>query len=318
MTTGTRPDSARPKKKGRTAALRKSGKQAALGILGEESYFTLRLSAQRWSDTLKNKRLLIIHQMGKVGSTTINASLRAAGVRKEMSVAQTHFLSDEGRAFVRGLEVEALGGEQNLTRRDIRLRVRDDLLARTLADMRRKGDHCWVITLVRDPVAANLSGYFQQNMWWPRELREACEAGTPGCQAALQERFLSWYPHETPLRWFDMEMKPVFGIDVFSTPFDRERGFQIYEGDFATLLLIKLERLNDVGGRALSEFLRRDQLSLVQANTGGDKWYGALYDEFKRTVPLPAGYLDRMYGSPYALQFYTPEEIARFRQSWAR
>ncbi len=53
-----------------------------------------------------------------------------------------------------------------------------------------------------------------------------------------------------------MEVKSLYGVDVFAEPFDPERGYAIYRNDFADVLLIKLEKLNDVRRRCRSRLSR--------------------------------------------------------------
>jgi hypothetical protein len=115
-----------------------------------------------------------------------------------------------------------------------------------------------------------------------------------------------------------MEIEPVFGIDVFAAGFPREQGYEIYEGDFAALLLIKLERLNDCGEEAIKRFLNLERFQLLEANKAEDKWYSDLYHAFKQSLVLPDSYLETLYDSPYTQHFYTAEEIAAFRRRWRK
>jgi hypothetical protein len=41
-----------------------------------------------------------------------------------------------------------------------------------------------------------------------------------------------------------------------------------------------------------------------------------VYQEFVRTLILPAAYLDEMLGSKYARHFFTDEQLTRVRQKW--
>ena len=79
--------------------------------------------------------------------------------------------------------------------------------------------------------------------------------------------------------------------------------------------MLRLEDLNRVGQKVLRDFLNLKQFQLVQANVGEQKEYSDLYREFKK-IPLPASYLEKMYASMYARQFYTDEEIQGFYQKW--
>ncbi len=294
----------------------RSGKQALMTVMGEENFYKARIYANIHVEQ-RGKEMLFIHQMGKVGSTTISASLRAAGVRRRMAVYQTHFLSEEGIAFRRELALEGYGGWDNLTPKGKKGHLRGQMLHDKLRRMRERGERCKVITLVRDPVATNVSGYFHKNEWWPDEVRAAVKENRPGMLDALRDDFAASYPHQVPLTWFDMEIKPMFGIDVFAEPFPREKGYHVYRGEFADLLLIKLEKLNGVAEEAFKSFLQLPEFKLVKTNVAEDKWYADAYDAFKEWLELPDAYLNEQYDSTYSRHFYTPEEIAGFRRKWA-
>jgi hypothetical protein len=133
----------------------------------------------------------------------------------------------------------------------------------------------------------------------------------------LLQFFLERYPHEAPLTWFDMELRPMFGVDVFATEFPKDQGYQIYHGEFSDLLLFKLEKLNQCAPEAIGRFLHVQDFVLARANVGEDKSYASLYDEFKKTVALPGSYLDRMYRSQLVQHFYGRDEIDRFRARWS-
>lgn len=295
-----------------------SGKRALTAVVGQDAMFRTRYSLKALSDSLQQKDVLIIHQMGKVGSTTIAGSLRDWGIVKDYSLAQTHFLSDEGLRFLRDKETEAHGSWDEWPVRTRRMYVRSETLAGQVRKLHESGSHCQVISLVRDPAAVNVSGFFQQATWWPPELRSLCDEPSAECIAALQARFLTWYPHDFPLHWFQMEMEPVFGIDVYAQTFPKQAGYQIIKGEFADLLLIKLEQLDACGSEALGEFLGRKAEPLTRSNTAVDKWYSPLYSAFKQSLQLSDDYLDQLYRSPYTTHFYTPEEVEAFWRRWAR
>jgi hypothetical protein len=307
----------RHKRKG-AAQMRQVGKRMVTAVLGEERFDRARIYAQFLLDERRNKELLLIHQMGKVGSTSLASSLKAAGIRGETAVYQTHFLSEEGIAFRRKLAEAGYGGWNNFPRKAKKGHMRGELLHNRLRRMREKGDHCQVITLVRDPVATNVSGFFHKSEWWPAGLRQACQDSSPGCLDALYLNFMESYPHNLPLTWFEMEIKPVFGIDVFAADFPREQGYEFYQSEFADLLLIKLECLNDAGVEAIRRFLHLEHFHLAGANRAEDKWYSSLYHAFQQSLVLPDSYLEALYDSRFTQHFYTLEEVAGFRRKWGR
>jgi hypothetical protein len=253
--------------------------------------------------------------MGKVGSTTIAASLKARGLQNAMTIYQPHFLSEEGMRFVERLSIEGVGGWDRLPTNDRRFLLSSHLLNKELRRMRAADERVKVITMVRDPVATNLSGFFHNHIWWPAEIKAQCDASSADL-TALYRRFLDHYPHDVPETWFDMEVRPLYGVDVFAAPFDRDRGFAIYHSDFADVLVLKLEELNQCAAAAFHDFLGLDDFQLVESNKAEDKSYADVYKAFRKQTKLPESYLDRMYDSRMARHFYTEEEIAALRRKW--
>lgn len=84
----------------------------------------------------------------------------------------------------------------------------------------------FVISPIREPVSRNISAYF----------RNCCKDEPPSA-----DRFIRCYPHDIPLAFFDREIKPHWGIDVYSEPFNQEQGWQVYQGKRVKLLVIRLE-----------------------------------------------------------------------------
>ena len=57
-------------------------------------------------------------------------------------------------------------GSVKLTPKGKKGHIRGQMLHDKLRHMRARGERCKVITLVRDPIATNVSGYFHKNEWW--------------------------------------------------------------------------------------------------------------------------------------------------------
>ncbi len=291
-------------------------KRLLLRVMGENRYYAVRAQREFKRVQSENKEIVFIHQMGKVGSTAISASLKAIGYEDSHKVYQTHFLTPEGIEFVERLETGGQGGWDNLPAKSKNFLTMSRVLGQELKDGFFAQDEVKVISLVRDPVATNLSGFFHNYRWWPQELQRVCRSRTGNYLTALKQRFLTTYPHQVPLTWFDMEMKPLFGIDIYSEPFDRQQGYHIYNGDNRRLLLVKLESLRDCAEEAFNTFLELDNFELVRANEADDKWYAQLYKEFKAEVALPESYLDQLYDTTWMTRFYSAEEISAFRDKW--
>ena len=256
---------------------------------------------------------IIVYQMGKVGSASIQHSLMATfktmGVK--VPVHHIHNLNN----------LEAM--ETAILQSDIRHNPEDTLMGIRLGlelkkQMNENPNKQWnLISLVRDPVARNISDFFHGLQEIIPDCERLYEAGLLSIEE-VQDAFLTKFDHHiTPKVWFDTQMKPVFEIDVYAQPFPKHKGFKIYkDGKNARLLLIRLEDMNRVADQAMTEFLQIKNFNLIKSNVGAEKQYASLYGDFKK-MPLPEIYLEEIYGTKFAKHFYTDREIKIFYGKWS-
>jgi hypothetical protein len=300
--------------------------ERVIGHLAERDYhlakayymYRLRRAARRHKGTP-----LLVYQMGKVGSKTVIRSLR--DLKLDMPVYHVHFLTqslideylEKRRAF---LGTEKQGRLKHVWLYEYLRKQLDDGL----------GDKKWkVVTLTRDPVARNISSFFENIDVEPldsgRRYHVQSDADfygfdivvDAGDMSALVQMFLERLDHREPLTYFDQELQGVLGVDVYSSDFPTAQGYQIYEHKLADVLLIRLENLDTCARDAFSRFLGVENFVLVNENVGSAKAYAPLYKEFRESVALPNSYLDEMYASRYVRHFYSEGEIAEFRVKWS-
>ncbi len=269
---------------------------------------------------------VIVYTVGKVGSTSVAATLEE--VLDGRDVAHVHWLTAEqlqaDEAYYKG-RARSYWGRREMSR----FMPRYVWLGQQLGDAVRSAPPgtVWdVVTLVRDPVTRNISSFFQNLElmfdFWPAQ--EMAARPVDEVAARLVEMFLESNVTGNsalelcgdPLTWFDLELKPVFGIDVFAKPFPLTQGYEIYDGPNSRVLLLRLEDLDRVAGVALRKFLGASASNVAQRNEASDKVYADVYRRFKQLLKLPGEYLDQIYASRYCQHFYTPEELAGFRARW--
>jgi len=280
---------------------------------------TYRISRLYYYDFLhslkaKNRQTVIVYQMGKVGSKTVVKSLRSL---KSMTVYHVHDLTHNGTD-----RAENLYKDNFYKLRRIDNHVLWSQYLRKQLDTGLKGKEKWkVVTLVRDPIAKNISSFFQNlGSFIGYEYKTKIEyMKTEDIVKELIQLFLERFDnHEQPLMWFDSELKPVLNIDVYSSEFPKLKGYEIYEGEYADLLLLRLENLNECASDAFKNFLDIDEFALVESNIGNSKGYRNIYRKFLESIVLPDSYIDKMYTSKYVRHFYTQEEIEAFKAKWHR
>lgn len=263
---------------------------------------------------------LLIYQMGKVGSKTIRSTLQASTL--DRSVYHVHLLSPDRIEKLETERREYLGTEKEHLLKHI---WQYQHLRKQMADDSTSGR--WkIVTLTREPISRNISAFFEnlEVSLLDADHRYGIRSDYYGFDITLDGEnidelvrlFFERLYHDRPLVFFDEELKTVFGVDVFASDFPVSRGYKIYEGERADVLLVRLESLNRCARDAFKEFLGIEDFALVNANVGGDKAYSSLYERCKESIVLPQAYIDRMYDSKYMLHFYCDEEIAGFRAKW--
>jgi hypothetical protein len=257
--------------------------------------FRRRSQVQRDMDRATSGRCtpVVIYQMGKVASSTMEATLdKVPGFQ----VLRTHGL----RRYIDtpGEPAERIPLESWMIYHRI---IKPGLPVR-------------VVSLVREPIARNISAYFQNltQIWGMPDAHEKLSS------AEIARGFLEKYNHQKPLNWFDDEIKFVLGIDVFQHPFDRDRGAQTVSAPPRELLVLNAEMPDTAKAAELARFLGVDSVALVQKNVGEAKDYSAVYKEFVRTVTLPHDYVDTMLDSRYTRHFFPESRIEQWRRKWKR
>lgn len=271
---------------------------------------------------------VLIYTMGKVGSSSLEYSLRSAA--PELDVLHLHWLVTENLARDERVYREAARRHRG-TAAARKFRPRYIWLGRHFSSRvkrdRPDGSRWDVITLVRDPVARNVSSFFQNLLLffgydWAEELRLKAEGTVVAelCElfraSFLQEDWVNSGKDSDPLTWFDEELLRTFGVDVFEDEFPKEVGFTILDRPRVRVLLARLEDLDRCVAPAMEQFLGLTGFALHRRNVGLEKGYSSLYRRFVESVEFPKEYLDRLYDSKVSRHFYTEKELAAFRARW--
>ena len=117
--------------------------------------------------------------------------------------------------------------------------------------------------------------------------------------------------------WFDAELKPVFGIDVYAHPFNREKGYTIIKNENIEVFVFKLEMLISLES-AIAEFAGVSRFKLANDNEADVKMYKYLYKRVRDDIRIPEYILDYYYKDPRMSHFYSKEEIADFVAKWSK
>ena len=256
---------------------------------------------------------IIIFQSGKVGSTSVHMSLlkKYEELGFNVPIFHAHVLEDIEQR-IESIKKERKNPENSLNKLIESKELRDQI----------DGHPEWswnVVSLVRDPVAIKVSAFFQLlDEYFPDWQKEYASGSLMATD--LQKIFLGY----GKIRigglgdWFDRQVKPIWDIDVYGTPFPKEKGYYIYkQNPKVNFMIVRLENLNDVAEDAFEDFLGIQNFSIIHANVGKEKAYSKLYTQFK-SLPLLPEHVEEVYNSRYVHHFYTPDEISKFKKRWVR
>ncbi len=246
-------------------------------------------------EAYSNESNLLIYQMGKVGSTSLEEAIKGS--------LHVHSLYSNWPCFVFYQQRRS-----NFTERFSQHFY--DWSRRVALNKRKK---IKIISLVRDPYARNISQYFQDLQHWMYHFSELDKKDLrlESDLSLLFEIFEKAFDHDYPFTWFDKEIKRFTGVDIFKYPFDKEKGYSIIQKGKYDILLIKLENLKFIWN-IVEDFVGY-KLALQSVNLSSAKWHAPVYENFIKNYLPPQVYLDKIYNSKLVKHFYTDNEILKFR-----
>lgn len=266
----------------------------------------------RYSFTrLVREPLLLIYQMPKVGSQTIEATLQRSGWRH--ALFRLHFLS---REYARPLEAGLRAPDATETwRGHVREQLQLSHRLRKVLALRKCLHRVWpglpkvqVITAVREPIGLCLASTFEN---YYDKFREDGQAAIDYCRYVLTSPETLKYVEN----WFDFELTPFLGLDVYQQPFPKEQGYTVCENSFARVLVYRFEALGSLKPM-LSSFLGYDVGEVVSRNLSRSKAYREDYEWAKQRLRFPAEFVARTCQSKLMQHFYSAEERRAFELRW--
>ncbi len=258
---------------------------------------------------------LIVFSMPKAGTSTIWLTIRDACPRRK--IYKVHKLSEKGID---------LALKKRKSHKNPKLFGIDSLSEVVRKKINRASNiQLKVITSTREPIAQAASRLFQGiSNQQPQLIDDFGKVKVDDAVSFLKDKFenfdeayqpeLNWYD----IVWFDNELKPVFGIDIYEKPYDFEAGFSIIRNEKAEVLVIRAEDLNKSLNSALSSFLNLQQpLEIKKTNIADEKQFRDAYQYVKKNLIVPRKTCEKIYSSKYARHFYTDAERERLIDYWS-
>ncbi len=255
-----------------------------------------------------DKQPIFVYQMGKVGSSTVSKTLEKLNINN--SIFHVHFLSDKN---INDLILRY----KNLTKSIVPMHlIRSKYLVKKF-DLKK--DKIKIITLTREPVGRIVSDFFQ-NIYYesPELIYKEDKINYDIASEKVKDRILKYdIENEYAATWFEKEFKEALGIDVYNFEFHKEKGYQIIKSNNVECLILKMEKLNEVGIKAINEFLFIEgNGALKQSNISSKKEFAEDQKKLKYELHFDKKILQHIYSSQYMKHFYTDEEISSFIKKW--
>jgi hypothetical protein len=249
------------------------------------------------------KDSIFVYQMGKVGSSTIEKTLRKS--------VHIHNFFDNDPCWINP-RLSFPGYKYWLLYRPFLFFRRQVFKSRA----EKK-----IITLVRNPLDRNVSMYFQNLHAFLVQAYTGFPIGRDkhvmplardGGVRVLVDIYNRLFPKDYPLNWFDNELKRLSGIDVFDYPFDKDLGYSIIAKGSYKILVLTAEKLRE-NTSVIQEFSGVDSLIFGDVNTGAKKWYSQSYSDFKDAFVPPRDELDLYLNSQFVSHFY---DVGRLKKEY--
>jgi len=252
--------------------------------------------------------VVLVHQMGRAASMTMVNTIQDMDL--EMPVLHTHWLNPVS------LDVR-LGWAERDNDRSVPFNIRVSKVILDALPGDAIVDYPWrIVSVIREPVARNVSAYFLSIDRFIPNVYERYRSGNID-MSEIRETFLREYLHEIPLSWFDREVDDVFGVDVYAHSFPNQGTYALIEQGAIRIAIVKVEALEDAYRPALERLLGHSPGALRNTHISvKDEPYAEIYREFLRSPGLPRGYLEKMYDSVFARHFYSPAERSEFMERW--
>jgi len=261
------------------------------------------------SRTFSKKSSILIYQMGKVGSSTIEKSLKSAAIKEP--VYHIHFLSNEGINFAEQYYRELNCG---LPRHLIRSKMLREAITSS------SGNSWKIITLVREPIGRTISNLFQNVQdAHPQFINKNGTLKITQVTDYLIQCFNDFNEADDfTCSWLDKEVNKVFRIDTYSYPFDQNKGYSIIQKNNIEILILRMEDMNNNFNEALSRFLNISKpIIMEKANIGKKKKYSNDYKSVVGNIKISDQICDKIYQSKYVQHFYSSEMIDSFFKKWS-
>lgn len=245
-----------------------------------------------------NSESVIVYQMGKVGSSSIEKALHERGVH----VIHMHKISNSDVFFY---DPSIVGATKK-----IRIKVMQ-IFVSAIIGMKK----CKVITIVRDPMDRTISQMFHHIdiLIYAHTKKDSRAELTP--YQLFSEIFHSDIMIDYTNKWMEKEFNRSMCVDFSEGEFDKELGYGRLLGKKKDILVVRFESIQGLE-KVIGDFVGLSCFYLSKANRGSHKWYADLYKNFYSEFKVDSFIFELMYNNSYCDKYYSSSDIVDRRNRW--
>lgn len=171
-----------------------------------------------------------------------------------------------------------------------------------------------IIYTFREPIGRTISAFFQNFAIFCKDLSLEDKKSTTAVCACLLENLQSENYHACEIS------SQMGGLDCYAQPFDKARGWSTYETEFARLLFLKFERIENwsEGFKAALTAEEIVDFQWTPAHLTSEKPFYEFYQQVKNEFRPTREALDTKFAThdQFLNHFYTVDEIANLKKVW--
>jgi len=253
---------------------------------------------RRLQESLERRpNVLMVYSAPKTASTSVAAAIEACDA---FTVIKVHHVQPE--FFWPGVGTPLKTAHGGMRHKAIEQRTTQRFLERHAGEIR-------VVSLVRDPVAFNISNftYFGRAYW----LRTHWRSARWMSEHELARRFFATFTHDASSVWWQREFAPTMGFNPLAEPFDTEAGWKRrISGRFDTLIL-RTDISDQQKTVALQTWLPGTGVADVgRANLNEDQSPPELAQRLRNVLARNPEYISRMLDLPAVRHFWSAAQRA--------
>jgi hypothetical protein len=268
---------------------------------------TERRALRRLKAATANKpKLVIVLSAPKTASTSVlRAAVEANG---DFTVTRAHHAQPEALWWGVGTTLVTPHG-------GLRHRSYGDMMM--LPFLRSFHGEVRFISMVRDPIAFNVSNFTYFGRWYWLRHHWRTVRWMPAEQ--LADLFFRTFPHAASSVWWQREFAQTVGHDPLSQPFDTEAGWAMARSGRTRSLIMRIDVPDARKTTLLREFLECPSVPDVRReNLNSTKAPSELGERLKAAIATRPDYVDRVLDLPAVRHFWSDAQRARMRATWLR